>query len=109
MNFSIPQGVLNLLSSRDSKASDDYSFCLSGDINQMSIQKEFLKNQRFNVAQSNVYPVLKEEDVPAALKAIFEYKVQGWWHYKEKYVELKICSSEEFDTELEILCKREFN
>jgi len=107
MNFSMSRGVFDLLAtSASSKASEDYKFYLSGDLCQMSSQKEFLRNRGFNVAQSNVYPVLKNEDAPAALKAIFECKIEGWWHYKEKYIELKICTSEEFDTELQIQCER---
>lgn len=55
---------------------------------------------------NNVYPVLKNEDVPAALKAIFQRKIEVWWHYKEKYVEFEICTSEEFDTQLKIQCEK---
>lgn len=67
MNFSMSHDVFDLLANSES-SSDDYKFYLSGDLCQMSSQKQFLKNRGFDVAQSNVYPVLKEEDVPAALK-----------------------------------------
>ena len=33
----------------------------------------------------------------AALESIYLNRVPGWWHYKEKYVEVGICTAEEFD------------
>lgn len=107
MQFSMSPGVFSLLATAsEAKAPREYTFYLSGDLCQMSSQGRFLISQGFRVSQSNVYPVLKEEDVPNALKRIYECRVEGWWHYKEKYVELKICTAEEFDTALEIQCRR---
>jgi hypothetical protein len=108
MQFSMDDGVFGLLSCAVGKASapKEYTFYLSGDLSQMSSQKVFLCNQGFDVSQSDVYPVLKEEDVPRALKLIYQNRVEGWWHYKERYVKLSICTAEEFDTALEIQCSR---
>ena len=111
MQFSISNGVFDLLCCGADKvtASSEYTFYLSGDLCQMSSQKSFLRNQGFGVSQSNVYPVLKEEDVPRALKLIYDHRVEGWWHYKEKYVKHDICTAEEFDTALKIQCSRSKN
>ncbi|MDD5651231.1 MAG: hypothetical protein PHF86_12580 [Candidatus Nanoarchaeia archaeon] len=102
MQFSIAPGVVSLLSSAVSneRAPSEFKFYLSGDLSQMGIQDCFLRNAGFEVARSNVYPVLKEADVPKALQMIWEYKVEGWWHYKEKYVALQICTGEQFDVAL---------
>lgn len=108
MRFTMEDGVFGLLSSAVNKASApaEYTFYLSGDLCQMSTQKGFLCNQGFDVSQRDVHPVLKEEDVPRALKLIYQNRVEGWWNYKEKYVKLSICTAEEFDTALEIQCSR---
>lgn len=77
-------------------AGSNYTFSLSGDLCQMSNQKTFLLKHGFSVGQTNVYPVLKEADVKKALKLIWSFKTDGWWHYKDKYVELGICSAEDY-------------
>jgi len=101
--FSIGAGVFNLLCTADSaRAPAEFSFYLKGDLEQMSIQRAFLQNIGLEVEQSNVYPVLKQEDVPAALIRIFESRVKGWWNYKEKLVELNICTAEVFMEQLRL-------
>lgn len=77
-----------------------YAFSLTGDLCQMVSQKNFLLERGFTIGQSDVYPLIKEEDVKIALTAIWEYKVEGWWHYDKKYYELKICTKEQFDKAL---------
>ena len=107
MQFSMDEGVFGLLSTaQEAKASPEYTFYIKGDLCQMSSQGSFLKKYGFSVSQSNVYPVIKEEDVPKALRLIYESRVEGWWHYKEKYTELGICTPEEFDEALKIQCDR---
>jgi len=108
MQFSMSDGVFGLLGCAADKAtaSKEYTFYLSGDLSQMSSQKSFLRNHGFDVSQSDVYPVLKEEDVPQALGLIYKYRIEGWWHYKERYVKHSICTAAEFDTALEIQCSR---
>jgi len=64
-------------------------------------QKDFLQQRGFEVGQSDVYPTLKEKDVKAALQSIWTYRVEGWWHYEKKYIELGICTQEQYDKALE--------
>ncbi len=91
-------GIYDLIESaaRNENANSDYTFFLDGDLCQMSNQKDFLRKKGFSVDQRNVYPVLKEEDVKKALELIWSTKTDGWWHYKGKYVELGICTAEEY-------------
>ncbi len=89
-------GVFDLLGSAGSTASSEYVFSLSGDLCQMSSQDRFLRGRGFNVGRSDVYPMLKEEDVEKALTEIWKSKVEGWWHYLPKYLEFQICTKEEF-------------
>ena len=84
----------------DEKTSEEYTFFLDGDISQMSNQKSFLIEQGISVGQNNVYPVLEEKDVKKALILIWSNKVDGWWHYKKEYVELGICTDEEWSNAL---------
>lgn len=83
-------------SAANNETNQTHSFFLDGDLSQMSIQRNFLQARGFDVKQNNVYPCLKEEDVEKALKLIWDNRVEGWWHYQEKYAELKICTKEEF-------------
>ena len=73
-----------------------FDFFLDGDLCQMAIQKRFLSSRGVETQQNNVYPCLRQSDVPMALKMIWDNKVEGWWHYQEKYAELGICTKEEF-------------
>lgn len=80
----------------DKERNEDYTFFLSGDLNQMSIQKSFLNNIGIETKQNDVYPCVKEVDKSAALKAIWDNRVEGWWHYKDEYVKYSICTEKEF-------------
>lgn len=84
------------------KASEEYTFFLSGDLNQMSIQKSFLISQGFDVGQTNVYPVLKHCDVTAALKLIYDKKIEGWWQYSKECIKRNICTTAEFTHQLKV-------
>ena len=97
---------LELLFARDSVAPEGYTFSIDGDLNQMGEQQQFLRHIFIDVQQSGVVPVIKSEDVKRALTAIFGSRVPGWWHYKSKYIELGICTAEEFKSALEIQVKR---
>ena len=101
MKLTACNGVLDLLnSSKTAKASEEYTFFLSGDLNQMSTQKSFLIRQGFDVGQTNVYPVLKPNDVTKALKLIYENKIEGWWQYSKECISRGICTTVEFTQEL---------
>jgi hypothetical protein len=107
MTFSVSDGVLGLLATANkAKASDEYTFYLAGDLCQMAEQDSFLKNQGFSLGRSDVYPLLKECDVFRALNLIYEYKVTGWWNYKDRYVKYNICTANEFKKALEIQCSK---
>ena len=75
---------------------DEFTFYLDGDLCQMSNQRWFLSECGVEVRQNNVYPCLRQKDVPRALTLIWQRKCDGWWHYKEKYVQYGICTEEEF-------------
>ncbi len=90
-------GIYNLIRSAMDKEQDkDHTFFLQGDLIQMSNQKSFLIAKGFSVAQNDVYPCLKTEDIAKALRAIWFSKIEGWWHYKKEYIEHGICTEEEF-------------
>ena len=94
--------MINLLTSASNgDSSKTHTFFLNGDLSQMSIQKNFLSRRGFSIQQNDVYPCLKPEDTKEALKAIWENRIEGWWHYKDKYVELGICQKEDFDKRLQ--------
>jgi len=98
---------LELLLFRDSVASQDFNFYIQGDLNQMGLQRRFLQTSCFiEVQQSDVRPVIKQEDVKRALISIFNDKIEGWWHYLDKYIELNICTKEQFNEELKLSVKR---
>jgi hypothetical protein len=102
MRLQANDGVLSLLGHAINKeqSSSEYTFYLNGDLCQMSEQKIFLVDRGFDVGQSNVYPILKQEDVPAALKLIYDINIPGWWNYLEEYKKYKICSEKEFNNKL---------
>jgi len=83
-----------------------HTFYLSGDLSQMSAQGRFLRGRGFSVEQNNVYPCVTPEDKQAALQAIWDARCDGWWHYQREYVELGICTAEEFKEALDIRCAR---
>ena len=90
-------GVCDLLQSAVDKKRDTGFATINGDLNQMSIQKEFLRGQGFDLGQSDVYPIVRtEEDWKRALGLFWQYKVQGWWHYEAHYVKYNICTKQEF-------------
>ncbi len=93
-----------MLASAGSAAPSEYSFFLGGDLCQMGNQKNFLQAKDFDVQQRDVYPVLKEADKEKALRAIWESRCDGWWHYEEQYIKLGICTAEEFKETLDIQC-----
>lgn len=99
--------VYDLLSSAGSNAPKEYDFSVQGDLCQMGAQKEFLQKRGFDLRQSDVYPVLKEEDKKDALEAIWNARVEGWWHYKETMVKLGICTAEDWDTALNVQCGKD--
>lgn len=79
---------------------EEYKFFLEGDLCQMSTQREFLNSRGIKTRQNNVYPCLKESDVPKAMYLIWNNRVEGWWHYEELYVKHSICTKEEFRARL---------
>lgn len=95
---------MGLLGSAGEEAPEEYGFSVSGDLNQMAEQKRFLLSHGFDIRQNDVYPSIKGSDKKRALELIWNHRVAGWWHYDEKYYDLKICTKEEFDKALDIQC-----
>ena len=93
-------GVMSLLASAGTRQ-EGFRFLLNGDLNQMGIQKNFLREQDFNVGQVDVYPALQtQEEYDRAITLIWERRVAGWWHYESRLVELEVCTKEEFSQAL---------
>lgn len=93
--------VLGLIKSAADKRNDGVLFTLEGDLSQMSSQSAFLRANGFRVGRVDCYPGLfTEDDYKAALKAIWENRVDGWWHYCDEYVKYGIATKEEFDARL---------
>ena len=89
--------MIELLTAAKKGESDKtYSFFLSGDLSQMATQRTFLNEHGVTTKQNNVYPCLKECDVEIALKLIWENRVDGYWHYEDRYIKHGICTKEEF-------------
>lgn len=93
-----PAGVGSLLSSAASGREDKgFEFFLSGDLSQMLTQGEFLRDKGFVVGQVDVYSALRtQKEYDKAITLIWEDKIAGWWHYRERLVELGVCTEEEF-------------
>lgn len=99
--FSISPGVLGLMGRAGSKKkSEEYTFYLKGSLSQMSEQEAHLRRIGVEATHSDVYPVIKEADVERSLRSIYICKVDGWWHYQEKYIALGICTQQEFESAL---------
>lgn len=76
-------------------------FYFEGDLCQMADQELELRRQGFAVGNSDVYPVVdSEEEYKKALRFIWDRKINGWWHYKDKYAKYGICDAEEFTSVL---------
>lgn len=104
-NLSVTSRVFGLLSRQDSIPARRPVFTIEGDLNQMALQQELLDGHGIATGNAGVYPVLYEEgQVTQALTLIWNSKVDGWWHYKAKYVEHKVCTAEEFHQALERQC-----
>jgi len=69
---------------------------LDGDLCQMGNQADFLRRNGFSLRRQNVYSIVKPEDAERALRLIWKNKVDGWWHYCDKYVQFGICTKQEF-------------
>ena len=89
--------MLDLVQSAINKERNtEFTFYLSGDLNQMSIQRSFLNGRGIETKQNDVYPCLRSSDVERALTLIWKFRVEGWWHYMEQYKNYNICTEDEF-------------
>jgi hypothetical protein len=101
--FKVAPGVVGLMQSAINKerASVEYSFHCDGDLSQMAAQKSHLESIGVSTQQDDVYPCIRKEDVEKALRSIWQHRIPGWWHYREKYKAFGICSGEDFDSALD--------
>lgn len=81
-------------------------YTLGGDLNQMGIMEERLRDAGFNVvrSQSGTYPGFLEsekDEYVRALKYLFVYRVAGWWNQREAMIENKVCAPAEFKDALD--------
>ena len=78
---------------------------MSGDLCQMSDQERFLSFEGIIFERQNVYRIVSEDQVEKALGLIWNKKINGWWHYLDKYIKLGICTKEEYSKSLREACK----
>ena len=103
-----PEGVSSLLNSAITGREDaGFLFLLNGDLNQMGIQDRFLRSRGFTIGRRDVYPALRtKEEFNTAIKAIWESRIAGWWHYRKKLVENGVCTEEQFKQALDFECAK---
>ena len=101
--------MAHALSDREGSAGarQGYYYTFSGDLRQMSQQDDFLRERGFDVGRINVYPSVKtEEEFKRALRAIYEARCPGWWHYSSRYIQYGICTAAEFNRAMDIECEQ---
>jgi hypothetical protein len=69
---------------------------LKGDLSQMYTQMDYLKRRGFKVVVEGGVPCVEQSSYLDAIKAIYRGYVDGWWNYKDDYIENDICTEEEF-------------
>jgi hypothetical protein len=100
------EGVHALLQSAHT-TDREVRYLLKGDLRQMSIQGEFLRNRGIDArATGGNVGVCSEEDYKKSLRLIWSNKVEGWWNYKDDLLKYGICQAERFDSALNIECER---
>lgn len=75
-------------------------YLLSGDLIQMSRMEDALRQAGFRVARSDVYPGFYEEDKErylAALRYLFDRRIEGWWNQEREMVQQGTCTQREYD------------
>ena len=103
--FAIAPGVVNILKqAKKDERHDEHTVYLDGDLCQMAAQATFLRNHGIDVEFNNVYPCVKESEKQEAFEFIWKYKCNGWWNYETQYIELNICTKEEFKQTLSEWC-----
>ena len=75
-----------------------------GDLSQLATQKEVL-SKGFDYYMSDVYPVVREASVKNFLYFMYNQNIEGWWHYRDVFVEYNICTAEEFIEKLRYVVK----
>lgn len=103
--FSAGAGLWDALSGRDD---DRAYYLLDGDLCQMGTMQRWLREHGFPVVKSGVYPGFKKEDKDqyvAALKALWENRVDGWWNQKRAMVEHGVCAEDAFGRALTFECE----
>ncbi|MGE5329294.1 MAG: hypothetical protein ACM3KR_07295 [Deltaproteobacteria bacterium] len=94
------EGVAGLMSGAG-KNMDVVLFTFKGDLRQMAEQQRALQDAGIQVLRRDVYPGVKtEEDFIKALTIIWTQRVEGWWHYKERYAQYGICTKNQYNRRL---------
>jgi hypothetical protein len=75
-------------------------YYLSGDLNQMFIQKRYLETEcrGFKLKlESGLHPYLdSQEEFDRAVSCFWLGKVEGWWNYKRDLIKGGHCTEESF-------------
>ena len=75
-------------------------YTLDGDLNQMGIMRDTLRNAGFRVAMLNVYPGFRKNNKDGyirALQFLLDNRIKGWWNQEREMIEHGVCTQEEFD------------
>jgi len=74
-------------------------YTLNGDLNQMSIMRQRLREAGFPVVMNDVYHGFRLADKDEYIKALqflFDNRVSGWWNQKERLFKEGICTLDEY-------------
>jgi hypothetical protein len=82
----------------------DKELWLKGDLLQMSSQDTHLIFQGIPTRRVDVYPVVNAENRNRALYILWTDSVDGWWLYEEEFIELGLCTHEEYVIKLRRQC-----
>lgn len=92
--------VYDLMSKAHDDAPEEYNCYLQGDLSQMSTQMNLLTSNGIDVQVSGGIPCIKESDFNKAMQLIYDNETEGWWNYKDTFINCKICTRTEFKHKL---------
>lgn len=102
INMTIAPGTITALNGvgTDTRDKGVEQLSLYGDLSQMGTMSQVLKDQGFDVRNWDVHPVIQGEEIPKALRYLYDYKIHGWWNQQEALIKYNICTQEDFSKAL---------
>ena len=96
-HMTIAPGALLALAGAGSKTPGYDHTVGNGDLSQLGRQFTWYRERGFDVGHKDVYPSVKTaEERRRALTALYELRGPGWWMLRDDYLQLKICTEDEF-------------